>query len=114
MAHKVRYSTGERIFIVKNGYLWGENATLLLRKWATTYKNRPKPSRTMISDLIRKFEMFGYVDRALGMNTGGYWFMQDGAPPHRTGRVFDTINSVFGTRIIAYLYPNNHSGALQE
>ena len=38
--------------------------------------------------------------------------MQEGAPPHRTGRVFDTINSVFGTRVIAYQYPNNHPGAL--
>jgi len=66
----------------------------------------------MISDLIRKLEMFGYVDLALGRNTGGYGFMQEGAPPHRTGRVLDTLNSVFGTRVIAYQYPNSHPGAL--
>ena len=59
MAPKVRYSTEERIFIVKNSYLCGENATLLLRKWAITFKKRPKPSRTMISDITRKFEMLG-------------------------------------------------------
>ena len=57
--------------------------------------------------------MFGYMDCALGMNTSGYWFMQEGAPPlYRTGRVLDTINSEFGTRVIAYQYPNNPPGAL--
>ncbi|GBN05928.1 hypothetical protein AVEN_214012-1 [Araneus ventricosus] len=34
-------------------------------------------------------------------------------PYQRTDSVFDTINSVFGTRVIAYQYPNSYPGALQ-
>ena len=30
----------------------------------------------------------------------GFWFMQDGARPHRTDPVFRAINEVFGSRII--------------
>ncbi|GBM92383.1 hypothetical protein AVEN_213222-1 [Araneus ventricosus] len=29
-------------------------------------------------------------------------------PHHRTDSVFDTINSVFGTLVIAYQYPNSY------
>ncbi|GBN52063.1 hypothetical protein AVEN_114393-1, partial [Araneus ventricosus] len=61
MSPIVSYSTEDRIFIVKNWYLCGENATLLLQKWSATFRNRPKPSRAMARDLIRKFERFGYV-----------------------------------------------------
>lgn len=50
--------------------------------------------------------------RVLGMNTGGYWFIQDGAPLHQTGKVFDTINNVFGAQVIDYQYQNNHPGTL--
>ncbi|GBN05388.1 hypothetical protein AVEN_142329-1 [Araneus ventricosus] len=34
-------------------------------------------------------------------------------PHHRTDIMFDTINSVFATRVIAYRYPNNYPGALR-
>lgn len=44
-----------------NWYLCGKNVSLLLRKWATIYKNLPKLSKIMISDFKRKFEMFDYV-----------------------------------------------------
>jgi len=30
----------------------------------------------------------------------GFWFMQDGARPHRTDPVFQTLNQAFGSRII--------------
>ncbi|GIY56343.1 hypothetical protein CDAR_288761 [Caerostris darwini] len=43
-----------------------------------------------------------------GINTSEYWFTQDGAPPHRTLSVFDIINNKFGTRVIAYQYPNSY------
>lgn len=35
----------------------------------------------------------------------GYYFMQDGAPPHRTKDVFDALHAVYGERIIGYGYP---------
>ncbi|GBN50973.1 hypothetical protein AVEN_43092-1 [Araneus ventricosus] len=67
---KVSYSTEDRMFIVKNSFLCGENTTLLLRKWSATFRNRPKPSRAMVGDLIRKFERFGYQTHDLRGNAG--------------------------------------------
>lgn len=32
----------------------------------------------------------------------GYYFMQDGAPPHRTKPVFDLLNDNYGNRVIAH------------
>ncbi|GBL95867.1 hypothetical protein AVEN_227114-1 [Araneus ventricosus] len=70
MSSEVSYSTEDRIFIAKNWFLCGENATLLLRKWSATFRNRPKPSRAMLRDLIRKFERFGYVTDDLKGKSG--------------------------------------------
>ena len=34
-----------------------------------------------------------------------YWFMQDGASPHRTKDVFETLFNCFNTRVIGLNYP---------
>ncbi|EZA55534.1 hypothetical protein X777_03788 [Ooceraea biroi] len=47
----------------------------------------------------------------LGM-VGDYWFQQDGAPPHRTRVVFDTLFSTFKTNVIALGYPNHYHDSM--
>ncbi|GIY70360.1 uncharacterized protein CDAR_61871 [Caerostris darwini] len=46
------------------------------------------------------------------MNIGEYWFMQGGALLHRTHSAFEAIIIEFGTRVIAYQYPNSYPGIL--
>lgn len=55
------YSTPERQFLVKTYYENGKNLTLVLRKWSSAFKNKPKPSRSCVIDLIAKFERTGSV-----------------------------------------------------
>jgi len=56
-----RYSIEDRIFIVKNWYQTGESPANLLRRWSSTFKNRPKPSKSTVLDLVAKFERIGTV-----------------------------------------------------
>ena len=56
-----RYSLEDRILLVKLFYKSDENVTLALRKWSTTFKNRPKPSPTMVKKLIARFEKNGSI-----------------------------------------------------
>ncbi|EZA54526.1 hypothetical protein X777_03334, partial [Ooceraea biroi] len=40
-------------------------------------------------------------------------FMQDGATPHRTQEVFETIHKVYGNRVIGLGYPKFAQGGLE-
>lgn len=42
-----------------------------------------------------------------------YWFMQDGARPHRTENVFTALNQQFGPRIIGLDYPRYFEGGIE-
>ena len=42
----------------------------------------------------------------------GYWFMQDGARPHRTQQVFQALNSVFNGRVIGLDADQHMEGAM--
>ena len=48
-----------------------------------------------------------YISRAEGEGMlNGYWFMQDGAPPHRTESTFNILDNAFSDRVIALGYPD--------
>ena len=42
-----------------------------------------------------------------------YWFMQDGARPHRTPEVFQLLNQHFGSRIKGMDYPNHFNDGIE-
>jgi len=42
----------------------------------------------------------------------GYWFMQDGALPHRTNAVFELLDEHFPGRVLGLGYGDKHSGGL--
>jgi hypothetical protein len=42
-----------------------------------------------------------------------YWFMQEGATPHRTKDVFETLFNCFNTRVIRLNYPKFAKGGLE-
>ena len=42
-----------------------------------------------------------------------YWFMQDGATPHRTKDVFETLFNCFNTPVIGLNYPKFAKGGLE-
>ena len=39
-----------------------------------------------------------------------HWFMQDGAPPHRTRDVHDVLSKAFDNRVISLDFPGRHNG----
>ncbi|XP_025016781.1 uncharacterized protein LOC112538930 [Tetranychus urticae] len=41
------------------------------------------------------------------------WFMQDGATPHRTKEVFETLHNKFGTHVIGLGYPKFCNGGME-
>ncbi|EZA62136.1 hypothetical protein X777_03743 [Ooceraea biroi] len=43
----------------------------------------------------------------------GFHFTQDGATPHRTQEVFETIHKVYGNRVIGLGYPKFAQGGLE-
>lgn len=56
--------------------------------------------------LQRKFIPFAH-----GLNAvDHYWFMQDGATPHRTNVVFDVLNEHFGSRVLGLDYASRCGG----
>jgi len=42
-----------------------------------------------------------------------FWYMQDGARPHRTDEVFEFLQEHFGTRVIGLDYPNYAQGGVE-
>ncbi|GBN55926.1 hypothetical protein AVEN_80699-1 [Araneus ventricosus] len=48
-------------FLVKTFYLCDQRLAETLRKWSSAFKNRPKPSSSMLTALIAKFERTGSV-----------------------------------------------------
>ena len=50
-------------------------------------------------------EQFASTQLALEDRLGTNWFLQDGARPHRTGKVFSFLHEYFGNRVIALDYP---------
>lgn len=42
-----------------------------------------------------------------------YWFMQDGARPHRTAQVFSLLHNFFGSRLIGLDAPSRFAGAIE-
>jgi len=60
---------------------------------------------------LLKRQFFPAVKRQNAVNE--YWFMQDGATPHRTKDVFEAIFDCFDTRVIGLNYPNFANGGLE-
>lgn len=56
-----RYTVEERILLLEWYLKNNENVTLTLRNWSTTFKNRPKPSPTMLKKLVERFRKTGSV-----------------------------------------------------
>jgi len=54
-----QYTLEERKFLLESYHARGKNITLALRCWSSRFKNRPKPSRQTVMDLIEKFERTG-------------------------------------------------------
>jgi len=65
-----RYSVEDRVWMVKNWFKSDENAAVFLRRWRSSFKNRPPPSEKTVKTLINKFEHLGIVtDDEEGMKT---------------------------------------------
>jgi len=60
------YSIEDRVFLVESYYSSGENITSCLRKWSSTFKNRSKPDRHTVKNLIERFERTGNVGDEIG------------------------------------------------
>ena len=54
-----------------------------------------------------------FIPFAQGLNAVDlYWFMQDGALPHRTNNVFQVLDEHFTGRVIGLGYPYKHGGGM--
>ncbi|GBN07696.1 hypothetical protein AVEN_249462-1, partial [Araneus ventricosus] len=69
-AKMVRYSIEDRVFLFKTFYLCDQRPAETLRKRSSVFKNRTKPSSSMLKALIAKFERTGSVsDDKVAMKT---------------------------------------------
>ena len=56
-------------------------------------------------EIIPRLEELNLID--------DYWWMQDGAPPHRVGKVMDLLHDKFNNRVIALGFPERFDEGLQ-
>ena len=54
-------TTAERVFLVKRYFKNGESVEITLRKFSSTYKNRPRPHHSTLKLLIDRWERTGSV-----------------------------------------------------
>lgn len=66
--------------------------------------NGERYKQMLVKDFIPFAQGMGAVDR--------FWFMQDGALPHRTNDVFKLLNEHFDGRVLGLGYPNKFAGGL--
>lgn len=65
-------------------------------------------SEVYLHDIVEPF-----IEKCCGTNMiDGYWFQQDGARPHRTREVFDTLSEWFGDHIIGLDAPRLTGGGI--
>lgn len=61
----------------------------------------------------RRMLLTKFIPVAHGMDAiNDYWFMQDGALPHRTNDVFQSLDEHFSGRVIGLGYPTKFNGGL--
>ena len=54
-----------------------------------------------------------FIPLAQGLDAiNSYWFMQDGALPHRTNNVFEVLNEHFPSRVLGLGYEQKYGGGM--
>lgn len=66
--------------------------------------NGERYNRMLLEEFIPVVQGMKTIDR--------FWFMQDGALPHRTNNVFQTLDEHFTGRVIGLGYPSKYGGGL--
>lgn len=69
-------------------------------------RRRKKPPNSINGRMYRRMLAEGFIPEAQRMGCcEDFYFMQDGAPPHRVASVFEVLSENFSERVIALGYP---------